>query len=79
MPGHRWSTYTSEIPQPKSGARDPARFREVVRQLNESGTDIVLNLTCGMNSALNLSVDDPGGYARRHGSRTASRANATCR
>jgi len=41
------------------GGRDPSRFREVVKHIRDSGTDVVLNLTAGMGAQLQLSDSDP--------------------
>ncbi len=46
-------------PATGEGGRDPAHFREVVARIRESGTDIVLNLTCGMGGRLVLDDEDP--------------------
>jgi len=37
-------------PQTGGGSRDPALFKEVVDRVRASGTDIVLNLTCGLGA-----------------------------
>jgi uncharacterized protein (DUF849 family) len=34
-------------PETRLGSRDPALFREIVDRIRASGTDIVINLTCG--------------------------------
>jgi uncharacterized protein (DUF849 family) len=46
-------------PATGEGGRDPQHFREVVARIRESGTDIVLNLTCGMGGRLVLDDEDP--------------------
>ena len=46
-------------PATGEGGRDPKHFREVVARIRESGTDIVLNLTCGMGGRLVLDDEDP--------------------
>jgi uncharacterized protein (DUF849 family) len=46
-------------PATGEGGRDPAHFREVVARVRDSGTDIVLNLTCGMGGRLVLDEEDP--------------------
>ncbi len=46
-------------PATGEGGRDPAHFREVVARIRDSGTDIVLNLTCGMGGRLLLDEEDP--------------------
>jgi uncharacterized protein (DUF849 family) len=45
--------------QTGEGGRDPAHFREVVGRIRDSGTDVVLNLTCGMGGRLVLDDEDP--------------------
>ena len=44
------------VRNPETGApsRDPARYREVVERVRESGTNVVLNLTAGMGGDLVL-------------------------
>jgi len=37
-------------PQTGGGSRDPQLFKEVVDRVRQSGTDIVLNLTCGLGA-----------------------------
>jgi uncharacterized protein (DUF849 family) len=37
-------------PQTGGGSRDPKLFKEVVDRVRQSGTDIVLNLTCGLGA-----------------------------
>jgi uncharacterized protein (DUF849 family) len=46
-------------PETGAGARDPALFREAVRLIRESDTDVVLNLTAGMGGMLNRPYEDP--------------------
>ena len=46
-------------PETGKGGRDPAHFRDVVRRIKESGTDIVLNLTVGMGAQMQLMDPDP--------------------
>ncbi len=46
-------------PATGKGARDPALYREVVGRVRDSGTDVVLNLTCGMGGMLVLHADEP--------------------
>ena len=46
-------------PQTGNGGRDPAMFREVVRLIRQSDTDVVLNLTAGMGGKLHLPHEDP--------------------
>jgi uncharacterized protein (DUF849 family) len=46
-------------PASGEGGRDPACFREVVARIRDSGTDIILNLTCGMGGRLLLDEEDP--------------------
>lgn len=41
------------------GSRDVSLYREVVRQVRESGVDVVINLTAGMGGDLFLDQDDP--------------------
>jgi uncharacterized protein (DUF849 family) len=41
------------------GSRDVALYREVVRQVRESGVDVVINLTAGMGGDLFLDQEDP--------------------
>lgn len=41
------------------GARDPALFREAVKMIRESKTDVVLNLTAGMGGMLHRPHEDP--------------------
>jgi uncharacterized protein (DUF849 family) len=37
-------------PQTGAGSRDPALFKEVVDRVRSTGTDIVINLTCGLGA-----------------------------
>ncbi len=47
-------------PETGKGARDVALYREAVRLIRESGTDVILNLTAGMGGDLTLgSVEQP--------------------
>lgn len=46
-------------PKTGKGGRDPAHFREVVKLIRQSGTDVVLNLTAGMGGQLQLNDVDP--------------------
>jgi uncharacterized protein (DUF849 family) len=46
-------------PETGQGARDPALFREAVRIIRESDTDVVLNLTAGMGGILHRPYEDP--------------------
>jgi len=46
-------------PETGAGARDPALFREAVRLIRQSDTDVVLNLTAGMGGMLNRPYEDP--------------------
>ncbi|MCC5868085.1 MAG: 3-keto-5-aminohexanoate cleavage protein [Gammaproteobacteria bacterium] len=39
--------------------RDLDCYREVVERVRDSGTDVILNLTCGMGGELHLDPDDP--------------------
>lgn len=48
-------------PHTGAGSRDPALFKEVVDRVRSSGTDIVLNLTCGLGAFL---LPDPEDEAR---------------
>ena len=48
-------------PETKLGSRDPALFREVVDRIRASGTDIVINLTCGHGAFF---LPDPANEAR---------------
>ncbi|WP_281663197.1 3-keto-5-aminohexanoate cleavage protein [Paraburkholderia fungorum] len=48
-------------PETARGTRDPALFREVVDRLRASGTDIVINLTCGHGA---LFYPDPADESR---------------
>jgi uncharacterized protein (DUF849 family) len=48
-------------PQTKLGSTDPALFREVVARIRDSGTDIVVNLTCGSGG---LFLPDPSDEGR---------------
>lgn len=41
------------------GSRDVSLYREVVRQVRESGVDVVINLTAGMGGDLFLDEEDP--------------------
>lgn len=41
------------------GSRDVSLYREVVRQVRESGVDVVINLTAGMGGDLFIDQDDP--------------------
>jgi uncharacterized protein (DUF849 family) len=46
-------------PKTGKGGRDPEHFREVVRRVRASGTDVLLNLTAGMGGQLQLNDVDP--------------------
>ena len=46
-------------PETGAGAREPSLFREAVRRIRESGTDVVLNLTAGMGGMLHRPHEDP--------------------
>ncbi|WP_043346300.1 3-keto-5-aminohexanoate cleavage protein [Cupriavidus basilensis] len=48
-------------PDTGAGSRDPALFKEVVDRVRASGTDIVLNLTCGLGAFL---LPDPEDESR---------------
>jgi uncharacterized protein (DUF849 family) len=48
-------------PQNGGGSRDPALFKEVVDRVRSSGTDIVLNLTCGLGAFF---LPDPADESR---------------
>ncbi|WP_434706396.1 3-keto-5-aminohexanoate cleavage protein [Pseudomonas sp. Z1-12] len=48
-------------PETGGGSRDPALFKEVVDRVRSSGTDIVLNLTCGLGAFF---LPDPEDEAR---------------
>jgi uncharacterized protein (DUF849 family) len=48
-------------PNTGAGSRDPALFKEVVDRVRASGTDIVLNLTCGLGAFL---LPDPEDESR---------------
>jgi uncharacterized protein (DUF849 family) len=48
-------------PKTAAGSRDPALFREVVDRIRETGTDIVINLTCGLGGFL---LPDPADESR---------------
>ncbi len=49
-------------PHTGKGGRDPAHFREAVKLIRASGTDVVLNLTVGMGGQLHLNSLDPMAY-----------------
>jgi uncharacterized protein (DUF849 family) len=47
-------------PETGRGSRDPSLYREAVRLIRDSGTDVILNLTAGMGGDLTLgSVEHP--------------------
>ncbi|WP_175946525.1 3-keto-5-aminohexanoate cleavage protein [Burkholderia pyrrocinia] len=48
-------------PETGGGSRDPRLFKEVVDRVRQSGTDIVLNLTCGLGAFF---LPDPEDEAR---------------
>lgn len=48
-------------PQTGEGSRDPALFKEVVDRIRSTGTDIVLNLSCGMGAVF---LPDPENEGR---------------
>jgi uncharacterized protein (DUF849 family) len=48
-------------PQTGGGSRDPKLFKEVVDRVRQSGTDIILNLTCGLGAFF---LPDPEDEAR---------------
>jgi uncharacterized protein (DUF849 family) len=48
-------------PQTGEGSRDPALFKEVVDRIRNSGTNIVINLTCGLGA---LFLPDPADEGR---------------
>ncbi|OAJ56527.1 NADPH:quinone reductase [Paraburkholderia ginsengiterrae] len=48
-------------PETGGGSRDPKLFKEVVDRVRQSGTDIVLNLTCGLGAFF---LPDPEDEAR---------------
>jgi uncharacterized protein (DUF849 family) len=43
-------------PQTGEGSRDPALFREVVDRIRQTGSDVIINLTCGLGA---LFLPDP--------------------
>jgi len=45
-------------PETGAGSRDPRLFKETVDRIRDSGTDIVLNLTCGLGAILLPDPDD---------------------
>lgn len=45
-------------PETGAGSRDPALFKEVVDRVRSSGTDIVINLTCGLGAFFLPDPDD---------------------
>lgn len=47
-------------PQTGEGSRDPALFKEVVDRIRATGTDIVLNLSCGMGAVFLPDPEDEG-------------------
>lgn len=47
-------------PQTGEGSRDPALFREVVDRIRQTGTDIVINLTCGTGAVFLPDPEDEG-------------------
>jgi uncharacterized protein (DUF849 family) len=53
------------VREPATGkaARKIAYYEEVVGRLRDSGTDVVINLTCGMGGDLYLDADDPARMA----------------
>ena len=46
-------------PATGKGGRAPEHFREVVRRIRASGTDVILNLTAGMGGTMYLTDADP--------------------
>src|SRR5471032_108062 len=48
-------------PETGGGSRDPKLFKEVVDRVRQSGTDIILNLTCGLGAFF---LPDPEDEAR---------------
>lgn len=47
-------------PKTGEGSRDPALFKEVVDRIRATGTDIVLNLSCGMGAVFLPDPEDEG-------------------
>jgi len=45
-------------PETGAGSRDPELFKEVVSRVRDKGTDIVINLTCGMGAMLYPDPED---------------------
>ena len=49
----------SAIPEPARAAARPSYYREVVKRVRDSGTDIIINLTAGMGGDLEVDDQDP--------------------